>query len=566
MPRALVACLLFAVLSAAARFGVAQPPFGPPGRFPPPGGRPPFGPPRANRADAALRTLDTVVPRRSPAEDAKAERGLIANADLELAAAGDKAPHGFELAGDAAYGYLGDPTTDRTGFGVRLNSGVDLDGDGTRQAALTTTVKRLGSGLDRWFRFSIRGLAQEKFSSSSKQLYLKCEFFAADGSNPLDSISQNFYGSLEQLRRDVPSGATGPTATAIWRTYDLEFRTPFPEVDTLRLSVGFRGGDGPAERGEFLVDEVRLLPIPEPAEYAAHIAERSARPSSSPPALAKLVALGGRWYYDPRDDASRTPPKRFDHTNADRLYYLAGRLETPFADNMSAWLRRGYLDKNGKRVEQDRYVEDNVVITFTKTHLVLRSHNLPNHPTAVFPDVARAMDGNPNVIQEQDQTFYLSLEPKPNPGRQAMTSIADRYVMNPGAIGVAVNGVVFFDPYDADAVEAFWRLDRCCGHPSPQQQYHYHKYPVCVKTPWIDDGTDHSPLIGFAFDGFPVYGPYEAAGVMAKDSTENPLNEFNVHEDPDRGPHYHVTPGKFPHMIGGYWGYVETKNVRRGRP
>ena len=70
--------------------------------------------------------------------------------------------------------------------------------------------------------------------------------------------------------------------------------------------------------------------------------------------------------------------------------------------------------------------------------------------------------------------------------------------------------------------------------------------------------------IGFAFDGFPVYGPYEAAGELAKDSKARPLNAFNLHEDDDRGPHYHVTPGKFPHLIGGFWGEFESKN--RGGP
>lgn len=137
-----------------------------------------------------------------------------------------------------------------------------------------------------------------------------------------------------------------------------------------------------------------------------------------------------------------------------------------------------------------------------------------------------------------------------------------------GPIGVAVNGVVFFNPFDQMAeADAVWRLDRCCGHPSPTYQYHYHKYPVCVNTPWADDGTGHSPLIGFAFDGFPVYGPYEAARVLARDSN-NPLNEFNLHTDDARGPHYHVTPGRFPHMIGGYWGEAETRNrpSRRGPP
>ena len=29
---------------------------------------------------------------------------------------------------------------------------------------------------------------------------------------------------------------------AVWKTYPFEFRLPFAEIDTLRLTVGFRGG------------------------------------------------------------------------------------------------------------------------------------------------------------------------------------------------------------------------------------------------------------------------------------------------------------------------------------
>jgi hypothetical protein len=87
-----------------------------------------------------------------------------------------------------------------------------------------------------------------------------------------------------------------------------------------------------------------------------------------------------------------------------------------------------------------------------------------------------------------------------------------------------------------------------------------------VKSPWSDDGTGHSPLIGFAFDGYPIYGPYEAAGQLAKDGKSNPLNEFNVHQDEARGWHYHVTPGQFPHIVGGYWGVVDESLLRRGSP
>ena len=351
---------------------------------------------------------------------------------------------------------------------------------------------------------------------------------------------------------------------ATWRNYSIDVRTPFPDVDTLAVSVGFGHGAGKGEQSEFWVSEVEVLPIPDPAAYTAPAKSSSDR---DPPALKSLVKLGGRWYYDPRG-GDREPPAQFDHANADRLYYLAGRLETPFVGNMSAWLRRGYLDVDGDRVVDDKLVPDAVVVSFTDKHLVMKSKNLPNHPTAVFPDRSRFLDGNPNVIREQRNTWYISLDPQPNPDRPAAMTQENKRGLPMGPIGVAVNGVVFFNPFDqTNEVDAVWRLDRCCGHPSPRSEYHYHKYPVCVNTPWADDGDEHSPLIGFAFDGFPVYGPYESKGELAKDARDNPLNEYNLHTDDARGPHYHVTPGQFPHIIGGYWGERDSHNrPARGRP
>ncbi|MBS0208739.1 MAG: YHYH protein [Planctomycetes bacterium] len=231
---------------------------------------------------------------------------------------------------------------------------------------------------------------------------------------------------------------------------------------------------------------------------------------------------------------------------------------------MSAWLRKGNLDLSGKLVAQDRFIADCVTIDVTPTHLVVHSHNLPNHPTAFFPDWSRSADGNPGYIQEKHDTWHLPLVPRENPSHVAMNTGNLNFALPGGAIGIAVNGVVFFNPFDAGGIDASPRMDRCCGHPSPMYEYHYHKYPVCVKSPWTDEGNDHSPVIGFAFDGFPVYGPYERAGVMAKDDSEHPLDAFNGHTDPVRGFHYHATPGKFPYIVGGFWGVTEASNFRRG--
>ena len=200
---------------------------------------------------------------------------------------------------------------------------------------------------------------------------------------------------------------------------------------------------------------------------------------------------------------------------------------------------------------------DNLVLSHNETHLMMDSQGYPNHPTAIFPN-----SGNPNRIEIQKFRFQLPLEPKLN----------DHITRLPmGPIGTAVNGVVYFNPFEQggmNAVEGYsevW-LDSCCGHPQQTGVYHYHKYPVCVKSPFKDNGKQHSPVIGFAFDGFPIYGPYESEGLMAKDAVgEQTLDACNGHTDSVRGYHYHVTPGRFPYIIGGYAGVPELANIRGRR-
>ena len=234
---------------------------------------------------------------------------------------------------------------------------------------------------------------------------------------------------------------------------------------------------------------------------------------------------------------------------------------------MTAWLHKGNLDLKGKVVTEEQFVADNVVLEFNGKELVLHSRNLPNHPTAHFPDPYGTYGNhNPNSIQESDHTYYLPLLPERNSESIAMDKTNSNRALPMGPIGVAINGVQFFNPFDAGGMEAVNLMDRCCGHPSPSNDYHYHKYPVCVKSPFADDGQDHSPLIGFALDGLPIYGPYESKGLMAKDDAAHPLDAFSMHRDDARGWHYHVTPGKYPYIIGGFAGAVDARNLHRGPP
>ena len=239
-------------------------------------------------------------------------------------------------------------------------------------------------------------------------------------------------------------------------------------------------------------------------------------------------------------------------------------------ENLRAIGGKWYVQEGVKRAyyykDADRYVDlfsyhlkdsnkdgiDNLRLRHDDRFLLMDSQGYPNHPTAVFPN-----SGNPNRILVQNFHFKLPLEPQ----------LAEQITRVPmGPIGVAINGVVFFNPFEMggmNAVEGYsevW-LDSCCGHPQQEGVYHYHKYPSCVKSPFKDDGKQHSPIIAFAWDGFPVHGPYESDGVMAKDlKGAEALDVCNGHSDPERGYHYHVTPGRFPYVIGGYHGVVERSN------
>ena len=470
-----------------------------------------------------------------------------------------------DLTGDAFEGTFGNPAKERFGRGIRFPSGDDLNKDGLRGGKVSWTVGGLTPTSPRWLRIRIRALVQDGFAVGDDALFIKVDFAKDGGKNPLDGTAKSIYPQVERERKDLADAGTNRSlGLAAWRTYGIDIRLPFAEIDTLRVSVGYDGGSGKGEASEFWLSEIDIAFIPDPTAFIPPIA----KPAVAPIALKSLIKLGGRWYYDPRGDGPAIPA-RFDHTNADRIVYLTDRLEVPFGGNTSAWLRAGWRDRAGKTVEKDEFVPDNVVIRFTDKHLVMESKNLPNHPTGTFPDRTRFLDGNPNIIREQARIWYLPLEPRVALRHVAMDANNSNSALPGGPIGVAVNGVVFFNPFDHmedGGKDAVWRLDRCCGHPNPNSEYHYHKYPVCVNTPWNDDGSAHSPLIGFAFDGFPVYGPYEAAGVLAKDSKTNALNDFNLHVDSHRGPHYHVTPGKYPHIIGGYWGEVELLNRGKKGP
>ena len=136
----------------------------------------------------------------------------------------------------------------------------------------------------------------------------------------------------------------------------------------------------------------------------------------------------------------------------------------------------------------------------------VQANGIPNHSTGQFPG-----PGNPNTISEQQYQFRMPLNP-------TYGKLTTPLTMSP--FGVAVNGVPF-DPY----ANEFWNRDHSSGwqyeamylgprlgidqnnaHVQPNGAYHYHGIPTGLMQRL--GGLNRPLLIGYAADGFPIYGPF----------------------------------------------------------
>merc|ERR1719399_1738413 len=91
-----------------------------------------------------------------------------------------------------------------------------------------------------------------------------------------------------------------------------------------------------------------------------------------------------------------------------------------------------------------------------------------------------------------------------------------------GDIAIALNGVSIYGgavdtscaSINVDDIASEWTSFDCCsGHSQREGDYHYHFPPSCLLMQIGDFSDGHSPQIGWAYDGFPIYGPKGPGGV-----------------------------------------------------
>jgi hypothetical protein len=150
-------------------------------------------------------------------------------------------------------------------------------------------------------------------------------------------------------------------------------------------------------------------------------------------------------------------------------------------------------------------------VSYTSTDVYVKDQGIPSYNIGPWTN-------NPNIPSAQNKIWAFTLTPTANTGVKVTTGL--------GLIGVWSNGVGIFNPMDGyhwdNSTNAIamgtgtWNrnayifegvsFDACLGHPNQTGTYHNHVIPKCLFA--STDSTTHSPIIGYAFDGFPIYGPY----------------------------------------------------------
>lgn len=148
--------------------------------------------------------------------------------------------------------------------------------------------------------------------------------------------------------------------------------------------------------------------------------------------------------------------------------------------------------------------EPHVDISIDSEYRWIKSNGIPDHEHGIFPN-----RGNPNSMSAQSYSFRVPLNPV-----RSMTSTP---LTNRTFFGVALNGVPF-DPgtaefyyndpssgwqYEALSGELDLGIDFSNGHVQPNGAYHYHGIPKGIVTSF--KVREHSKIIGYAADGFPIY-------------------------------------------------------------
>jgi hypothetical protein len=237
---------------------------------------------------------------------------------------------------------------------------------------------------------------------------------------------------------------------------------------------------------------------------------------------------------------------------------------TTFTAASTPWASDGVIDISKIAVVPGSVtVEHEFTISTSDTERRLKGNGLPNHPIGTFPIPADSeayqyyaalpAEGYANAAEipvgPYDLDLVIPKDPVVNATPTCLKSLITGVALE---TGVAWHAEIALDSqlklYDPNAALP---TDECFGHPY-LEQYHYHGYSYkCL--PNQGNAGEQSPLMGYAVDGFGIYGPLDANGEWI---TNDQLDECHgmtsmINWDGEMVEMYHyVLNNEFPYSVG----------------
>ncbi|WP_150468315.1 YHYH protein [Francisella sp. SYW-9] len=171
---------------------------------------------------------------------------------------------------------------------------------------------------------------------------------------------------------------------------------------------------------------------------------------------------------------------------------------------------------------------------------IIISNGIPNH-TYDDADVGAF----PNKVVPQYQIYAISKNPKQLAKPIPLSLRMDNAIMlngvkvdilAAGCYGVGDGRVGCFDPkakwrYNPAYEDSDFIMDTHHAHSQPDGTYHYHASPNAL---FKDNSSVESPVIGFAADGYPIYGSYiKNNGEIFEVKSSYQLKKGNRPDTPD---------------------------------
>lgn len=200
-------------------------------------------------------------------------------------------------------------------------------------------------------------------------------------------------------------------------------------------------------------------------------------------------------------------------------------------------------------------------VTETKTTRKLKGNGIPNHPIGKFaipqdsPSykyyAALPAEGYANAAEIPVKPYHLEITLPKNPKVAAQPSCISSLMIGVSLTGASWHAEIAPDSqaniYDPNSALP---TDRCSGHPY-LEQYHYHGYSwKCMEQ---GKPGEPSPLLGYAIDGFGIYGPRGANGKLVTnaqlDECHGMVGEVMFNGKKQKMYHY-VLNNEYPYSIG----------------